>query len=72
MTRCTPSNGPFKGGDDDLRVCFWNAGGLNNSKFLEVKNILFKFDADFFSLSKLDHAVTTYSFIKQLAIALVN
>jgi hypothetical protein len=46
--RCTPSNGPFKGGDDDLRVCFWNAGSLNNSKFLEVKNILFKFDADAF------------------------
>jgi hypothetical protein len=64
MMHCTSSNGPFKGSDNDLRVCFWNAGGLNNSKFLEVKNILIKFDADAFLSSKLDHAVTTYSFIK--------
>ena len=38
--------GPSQDHDTSLRVLYWNAGDLNNSKFLQFKRNVIEFDAD--------------------------
>ena len=48
LHRYKNNNGLSKGPDEGLRIIFWNAGGLNNAKFTELKTILYQHDADVF------------------------
>lgn len=41
-------NGPSQGQDTDLRILYWNAGGLSNTKFLEFKQSIYSTDADIY------------------------
>ena len=48
--RAKRKTSPSKGFNDGLRILFWNAGGLNTSKFCEFKTQVLTFDADVFIL----------------------
>ncbi|GFY69535.1 hypothetical protein TNIN_498021 [Trichonephila inaurata madagascariensis] len=45
---------PSQGVDNYLCILFWNAGGLNNSKFSELKTNILKLDADIIFIVEAD------------------
>lgn len=60
MNLRTPTrNGPFKGGDADLKVIFWDAGGLSDTKFLEFKRRVLTEDADIYVIVEAGAATDT-------------
>ncbi|XP_050507930.1 uncharacterized protein LOC126885406 [Diabrotica virgifera virgifera] len=51
--------GPSQGSDADLKVIFWNAGGLSNSKFLELKRSVLENNVDIYVIVEAGAATDT-------------
>ncbi|XP_072375530.1 uncharacterized protein [Diabrotica undecimpunctata] len=57
--RITTRNGPSQGSDTDFKVIFWNAGGLSNSKFLELKRSVLEKNVDIYVIVEAGAATDT-------------
>ncbi|XP_050503507.1 uncharacterized protein LOC126882577 [Diabrotica virgifera virgifera] len=57
--RIPTRNGPSQGSDADLKVMFWNAGGLSNSKFLELKRSVLEKNVDIYVIVEAGTATDT-------------
>ncbi|GFQ76888.1 hypothetical protein TNCT_599751 [Trichonephila clavata] len=54
----------FQGEDNHIRILFWKAGGLSNSKFSELKTNIFKLTQTLSLLLKQTLQRTLHNFIK--------